>query len=159
MVAKAFVAQTNERNEYGKAHLERTHPFTSSSSDVLQAALECNADYQYQDRAVPDCDDEDEPVHQQQLAGHQNILYGYGTSSPVKLAFMNAQKAGMKAAYVCDFYMTKYRAKAQQILSSALGPLLQGLRRYEAEEAELEELPLVREEGTEEVASHDVRCE
>ena len=36
--------------------MERLHPFTSTSSDLLQAALECNADVQFQDRAVPDMD-------------------------------------------------------------------------------------------------------
>ena len=47
LVAKAFVANINERNEYGRVVLQRTHPFTSSSSDVLQAALQCNADFQF----------------------------------------------------------------------------------------------------------------
>ena len=41
--------------------------------------------------------------------------------------------------------MTKYQAKVQQALRSALGPLLQGLRRYEAEEKDLEELPPLHE--------------
>ena len=48
LVAKTFVANINERNEYGRVVLQRTHPFTSSSSDVLQAALQCNADFQFQ---------------------------------------------------------------------------------------------------------------
>jgi len=38
-------------------------------------------------------------------------------------------KAAAKAGFICDFYMTKYAAKAQQVLTSALGPLIQGLRR------------------------------
>ena len=58
---------------------------------------------------------------------------------------MFAYKAGMKAGFVCDFYMTKYQSKAQQILSAALGPLVQGLRRIEAEEAELDVVPPIRE--------------
>ena len=40
----------------------------------------------------------------------------------------------MKAAFVCDFYMTKYHAKAQQLLASALPWVTQGIRRCEAEE-------------------------
>ena len=53
LVASAFIASTNERNEYGRTVLLRTHPFTSYSLDLLQSALECNGDYQFQDRAVP----------------------------------------------------------------------------------------------------------
>ena len=44
--------------------------------------------------------------------------------------------------------MTKYRTKAQQLLSSALGPLLQGLRRLEAEEVVLEEKRGMREKAS-----------
>jgi hypothetical protein len=58
---------------------------------------------------------------------------------------MHATKAGMKAAFVCDFYMTKYHAKAQQILSPAIAPMLQGLRRLEAEEAVVQADSSVRE--------------
>jgi hypothetical protein len=147
LIAGAFIHETNDRNEYGRVGLERTHPFTSSSSDLLQAALECNADYQYMDRAVPTSADSPDPRPQEpeQSTGQSNVVYGNSILSPMKRAFMYAQKAGMKAAFICDFYMTKYQSKAQQILSSALGPLLQGLRRYEAEEADLDELPSVRE--------------
>ena len=45
----------------------------------------------------------------------------------------------MRAAAICDFYMTKYHAKAQQVLSSALPSLIAGLRRCETEEQEMEE--------------------
>ena len=51
----------------------------------------------------------------------------------------------LKVAFVCDFYITKYHAKAQQILSPALGPLIRGLQRYEAEEAEMDDVPPVQE--------------
>ena len=35
------------------------------------------------------------------------------------------------ALLTCDFYLTKYQSKAQQVLSSALGPITSGLRRLE----------------------------
>jgi hypothetical protein len=44
LVDSVFIAHTNDRNEYGRAVVQRTHPFTSSSSDLLQAALQCNPD-------------------------------------------------------------------------------------------------------------------
>ncbi len=54
LVERAFIATGNEENEFGKAVVVREMPFRSSSSDVLQATIRCNADYQYQKRAVPD---------------------------------------------------------------------------------------------------------
>ena len=48
LVKQAFIATGNEENEYGKATVPRQAPFRSSSSDVLQSTLRCNADYQYQ---------------------------------------------------------------------------------------------------------------
>ena len=47
------IATGNEENELGRATPVRNMPFTSSSSDVLQAAMRCNADFQYQKRCVP----------------------------------------------------------------------------------------------------------
>jgi len=54
LIKHAFIATGNEENEYGKAMVPRDSPFRSSSMDVLQSTLRCNADYQYQKRAVPD---------------------------------------------------------------------------------------------------------
>ena len=56
VVQFAFVAETNHRNEYGRPLVERRHPFVSSSSLVLQAALQCNSGIQSLGRAVP-CQD------------------------------------------------------------------------------------------------------
>ena len=53
LVEHAYIASSNDRNEFGRPLLERTHPFMSSTSDLLQAALRCNADIQFMDRAVP----------------------------------------------------------------------------------------------------------
>ena len=94
LIAAAFIAETNERNEYGRAVLERTHPFSSSSSDLLQAALECNADYQYQDRAVPDCNDDQQPTTQ------SNILYGCRIRTAAQATFMRAKK-GWNEVSIC----------------------------------------------------------
>ena len=54
-----------------------------------------------------------------------------------------ALQVALKASSVADFYMTKYQSKAQQVLSSAMGPLTQGVRRFdeEAREADPEETP------------------
>ena len=52
LVSEAYVATNNDRNEFGRAAIERTHPFTSSSFDLLQATLRRNSNIQYMDRAV-----------------------------------------------------------------------------------------------------------
>ena len=62
LVKRAFIATGNEENEYGKAMVPRQAPFRSTSSDVLQSTLRCNADYQYQMRA-------ELPVQRQMTAG------------------------------------------------------------------------------------------
>ena len=54
LIQKAFIATGSDENEYGKCMVPRHSPFRSSSCDVLQATIRCNADYQYQKRAVPD---------------------------------------------------------------------------------------------------------
>ena len=57
LVPTAVVSTGNDENEYGKVAVERTMPFTSSSSDVMQASIRCNTDYQYQKKrsARPFC--------------------------------------------------------------------------------------------------------
>ena len=147
LVPTPYLAETNERNEYGRAMVLREHPFRSSSSDLAQAALQCNVDAQFQDRAVPfkdHKDDEAEPV-EKSAEPRRGYLFGFRSLRGLKATLLNAQKAAFKAAFVCDFYITKYHAKAQQILSPALAPLIRGLQRYEAEEAEMDDVPPVQE--------------
>lgn len=147
LVRNAHIATTNHRNEFGRAVPERTHPFTSSSSDLLQAALRCNADVQFMDRAVPKdmqclCEDQEATSEDTEKPSRSSrILYGVLLDTGAKKTLMFSFKAASKAGFVCDFYMTKYAAKAQQVLSSALAPLIQGLRRFELEEAEDGEKP------------------
>ena len=49
LVPQCCVAQTNERNEYGRAVVKRHHPFISSTSDVGQQTLQNNVDLQFLD--------------------------------------------------------------------------------------------------------------
>ena len=67
LVKRAFIATGNEENEFGKAIVPRQTPFRSSSGDVVQSTLRCNADYQYQKRAVPDLQMRAEPEYQHQV--------------------------------------------------------------------------------------------
>ena len=64
------------------------------------------------------------------------FLFGWRQLSDIAKSVLLVFAQGMRASHVCDFYMTKYQSKAQQVLASAVGPLVAGLRRFETEEAE-----------------------
>ena len=146
LVERAFIATGNEENEFGKAVVVRGMPFRSSSSDVLQATIRCNADYQYQKRAVPDILATEQEPNAARRADTENevrqgfigrLLVGCGGSSSkndnqIVLAML---ATAMRAANVADFYMTKYLSKAQQALGPVIQPFITGLRRIEAEES------------------------
>ena len=150
LVEEAMVSVGNEENEYGKVMPVRTMPFTSSSSDVLQATIRCNADYQYQKRGVPEppghtrapapCatehgrgqDASGEPPAKRLGA----IFQGCGRAALALVGNIVATLAiAMRAANVADFYMTKYLSKAQESLGSVMQPFIAGMRRTEQEEA------------------------
>ena len=143
LVAAPFIARTNERNEYGRPVLERHQPFVSPSSDLLQAALECNSDVQFMDRAVPETDESAAVAEVEngaaQPATASAALCGMRLLRPLQSLVLHSYMVGIKAANVCDCCMTKYHAKAQQVLASALPWLTQGIRRCEAEELAQEE--------------------
>ena len=139
LVPEAFVATGNEENEYLGSTPVRTMPFTSSSSDVLQSAIRCNADYQYQKRCVPDIDlselQEDVGQAAEPPSFMIHIWRGVKSVTGHAIAICITLATAMRAANVADFYMTKYACKPQEKLGSILQPFLAGMRRIEAEEA------------------------
>ena len=143
LVKHAFIATGNEENEYGKAMVPRHSPFRSSSMDVLQSTVRCNADYQYQKRAVPDFEGaEQEPSATEQRQGTESTVTSFlcgcgalmrGTGKLI----MRTLATAMRAANVADFYMTKYLSKAQEALGPVMQPFIAGMRRIaDAESAE-----------------------
>ena len=57
---------------------------------------------------------------------------------------MRCYEVALKASSLVEYYMAKYQSKAQQVLSSAMGPITAGLRRFETEaqaQAEAEAAP------------------
>ena len=137
LVPEAFVATGNEENEYGRGTPIRTMPFTSSSSDVLQAAIRCNADYQYQKRCVPNVNlsEQQEDVAPGADPPSSMVHLLCGIRSVLAMAITTTLATAMRAANVADFYMTKYQSKPQEKLVSIMQPFLAGMRRLEAEEA------------------------
>ena len=103
LVKQAFIASGNEENEYGKATVPRQAPFRSSSSDVLQSTLRCNADYQYQKRAVPDLQTKAEAEYQYQMSAEAEYQRKMTAETDNQY-----QKNGHIAQAFC------YRAKAEQ---------------------------------------------
>ena len=89
----------------------------------------CNIDIQPNDRIVPGeiSDTELAPV---------TFFYGHQKLSAVSRYYLLASYAeGVRSSYICDFYMTKYLAKGQQVLASAVTPVIQGLQRLQDEVA------------------------
>ena len=137
LVQHAYVATGNDENEYGKAVVERTSPTRSSSQDVLQATIRCNADYQYQKRTVPDV-----PATEQNADSADQYRFVHGLmcgckelTHPQNKFILVTFATAMRAANVADFYMTKYLSKAQQALGDVMQPLIAGFRRTEAAES------------------------
>ena len=137
LVPRPCVSTEQEGNDYGRIVPERPTPFRSSSIDVLQAAVRSNGDAQYQKRAPPE-DAERRP--EKELSGASehsgSFLYGWAKLRQGALVFLMVFVAAMRGAHIADFYMTKYAAKAQQALASALDPLTQGLLRQEEKGAQ-----------------------
>jgi hypothetical protein len=138
IVEKAFIATGNEENEYGKAVVPRATPFRSSSQDVLQATIRCNADYQYQKIAVPKAAaTEHDPATSVETATGgsdqptftQRLFYGCRKLPLAGKKLLTALATATRAANIADFYMTEYQSKAQEALGPTIPPLRAGIRR------------------------------
>ena len=136
LVSKVCACVTNVRNEYGKVCPIRRHPFRSTSSDIGQAFARCNMDVQRNDRVV--VGDMDAPMPSDAAAKAATLqpvrcFYGNAVLTPGSQRLLAALAEGLRSSHVCDFYMTKYLAKGQQVLASAVSPVLLGLRRLDEE--------------------------
>ena len=129
-VKEPFIAKGNDENEFGKAMVLRSAPFRSSSEDVLQSNLRCNADYQYQRIAVPDLQalESELKAVPWQTSSAIILLCGCGLlkTSMGKLIITTLATA-MRAAHIADFYVTKYQSKAQEALGPVLQPFIAGI--------------------------------
>lgn len=147
LVDNAFIATGQEENEYGKAVVPRGHPFRSSSQDVLQVTVRCNADYQYQKRAVPAviATENDATVEAEAPATEQDptpkkgtvlcrLFYGCRLLTRRGREVLTTLATAMRAANIADFYMTKYQSKPQEALAPTIQPLIAGMRRQEEAE-------------------------
>ena len=116
--AEPYISTGDDENEYGKAMVQRDGPFGPSYQDVLQINLPCNADYQYRKRAVPDLAATEHPSEKPPADTGKNtclacFCYVYRKLPTAGNAILVALTTAMRAANICDFYMTKYQSKTQ----------------------------------------------
>ena len=141
-VETAYVASTNDRNEFCKVIVVRHTPFRSATTDVGQVWGRCNIDFQFMPRTL----DPDqvlamttEPLHVPQTDPKLALaMYGVRLQlpdSPLLRRCFHSLVAMHQAAQKCDFYITKYQGKPMEQLQSLLTHLALGLRRLEAEDA------------------------
>ena len=124
-------------------------PFAPSSSDVLQATIRCNADYQYQKRCVPECNFSQQEAKAGTAKEHAGASVATEHADPPSFLVHGCRRlrqalvgsilatlaTAMRAASVADFYMTKYQSTSQEQLGSIMQPFIAGMRRIEEEEA------------------------
>ena len=110
-----------------------------SSADVPRVYLSCNADYQYQTRAVPDLvatehPSEKPPADTGKTTFIARHFYGCRKLPAAGKASLVTPTTAMRAANICDFYMTKYQTKTQEVLGPTMQPFLAGMRRIDESE-------------------------
>ena len=123
LVKEAFIASTNERNEFCKPVLERKTPFRSASTDTGQNWGRCNIDFQFMPRTLdPDqvlADSAARPVAPEVIGNSaaqpvvlqvnpKDALAMYGVrmkmpSSPLLRRCFHSLVAMFQAAHNCDF--------------------------------------------------------
>ena len=138
LVQSAYIAITNERNEFCKPVLPRDTPFRSASTDVGQNWGRCNIDFQFMPRTLdPEHFLEVQPAVLQVNPRDALAMYGVRMrmpDEPILRRTFHAMVAMFQASHNCDFYITKYHAKPMEQLQSLLTNIALGLRRLEAEE-------------------------
>ena len=146
-------AEDDTGNELGRCKVCLENCFRGSTNDLCQVCLRCNVDYQYQNRTFPDTSNlpQSRPVALQstlsvsprqtprtRLPGILGWLAKHaGTAAGTGVALLSNFAVAMRSSSVADFYATKYLAKPQQWLASALGPLISGYRKIEEEQKQM----------------------
>ena len=133
-------------NEFGRCKVCRANCFRGSTQDLCQVCLRCNVDYQYQNRTFPEEETTGQDVAdgasehaakkpQRSLPGILSWLVRRSSTAIEKTILLSFAIAA-RSSTVADHYATKYLAKPQQWLASALGALIAGFRKKEEEQKE-----------------------
>ena len=122
LIRTAYVAGTNEHNEYGLVQVVREHPFRSASSDVGQAACRCNLDFRIMARGIPEASADRAVlrIDDQRLGAAFRGVPLRRLDEPSLRRMVRSVVALHVAAHNCDFYITKYAAKAMAHLQNVV---------------------------------------
>ena len=141
LVETAYVANTNDHNEFGKVGVVRHTPFRSATTDVGQVWGRCNIDFQFMPRTLdPDqffTTTNELPLVPQTDPNLALAMYGVRLQlpdAPLLRRCFHSIVAMHQAAYNCDFYITKYQGKPMEQLQGLLTHLAPGLRHLEAKD-------------------------
>ena len=157
LVTEPTVAATdNTDNEFGRCMVCRGNCFRGSTQDLCQVCLRCNVDYQYQNRTFPEEESEaqvstDGASEHATKKPHQDMpgMIGWllkrgSTAIQATTQLLQSFAIAARSSTVADHYATKYLAKPQQWLASALGALITGFRRREEAQNNTEEKASVK---------------
>ena len=147
LVTEPTVAAADDAdNEFGRCKVCRANCFRGSTQDLCQVCLRCNVDYQYQNRTFPQeettgqdvADGASEHAAKKPLQSLPGILGWLVRSGSIAIekTILQSFAIAARSSAVADHYATKYLAKPQQWLASALGALIAGFRKKEAEQKE-----------------------
>ena len=133
------IATTNRHNELGRVEVIRERPFRSPSGDTAQSFARSNVDLQFMPRVIEVTDQEMEgPEIDPCIA---KVMFGvrfHEHCSQLQRRMFHSIVAMFQAAHNCDYYITKYQAKAMEQLQNLFGNIYSGLRRLEKEVADTE---------------------
>ena len=147
LVKEPTVAAADDAdNEFGRCKVCRANCFRGSTQDLCQVCLRCNVDYQYQNRTFPQeettgqdvADGASEHAAKKPLQSLPGILGWLVRSGSIAIeeTILQSFAIAARSSAVADHYATKYLAKPQQWLASALGAWIIGFRKKEAEQKE-----------------------
>ena len=146
----------DDDNEFGRCKVCRRNCYRGSTSDICQACLRCNVDYQYQNRTFPlhppasEANATEPPASGREKAFprlFRSLLKRAVRAKTIAVSLLGSLAIAIRSSHVADHYATKYLAKSQQWLSSALGPLITGLRRAEERAIDEERQLTMREQA------------
>ena len=155
LVEEPYIETSAERTEQYRCKVKRAQPFRSASSDVCQAADQCNVDFQFlpcapileEDETAPDlaaashAGASPAPAKQTVKSAPQwlgGVLWR--SLSPARRNVVNSVSSAFRKMHAMDFYITKYQGKMMQSMTPLFAAMTQGIRKLEEQEKQAEEL-------------------
>jgi hypothetical protein len=131
LVDTPYIHTTNERNELGLVQVERPQPFRAATTDLGVASCRCNLDFKYMPRGFAEIASVEEIFRcdVSQLAACTRFLTFRMRAHAALRRMALSIVALHAAAYIVDYYITKYAAKPMEQLQNLITPYALGIRR------------------------------